>query len=218
MKTRTQIKVCGLTNSGDAELAAELKADFLGFIFYAKSPRAIASAAFQELRPRLSSPKLVYVQVRPTPEELRAALGAGFDFFQLHFPADEDLRLIETWAEIVSPERLWLAPKIAPGEHFPSEIQRYANTFLVDTYHKTDFGGTGETGDWSRFRDLSRAAPEKQWVLAGGLTPENVGEAITSTGARIVDVASGVEARPGVKDHARMRAFFAAVDKVGIET
>ncbi|MEX2381651.1 MAG: phosphoribosylanthranilate isomerase [Opitutales bacterium] len=211
MSTTTQVKVCGLTNGADAELAVELGCDFLGFIFYRKSPRAISPAAFRELRPHLSAANRVYVQVRPDPEDLRAAADEGFEFFQLHFSAGEDLRLIEAWAEIVSPPKLWLAPKIAPGEDFPEQLRDYAETFLIDTYRKESFGGTGETGDWTRFREWSELSPDKRWVLAGGLKPENIVEAIRATGAGVVDVSSGIEERPGKKDHVRMRAFFAAV-------
>lgn len=211
MKTKIQVKVCGLTNAADADVAARLGCDFLGFIFHPPSPRGISLDVFGDLRPDLPPGKLVYVQVRPDSDELRAAVDNGFDFFQLHFPAAEDPRMIKAWAEIISPARLWLAPKIAPGEKFPGEIRDFAETFLIDTYRKESFGGTGETGDWTRFRAWSQAYPEKRWVLAGGLKPENICEAIRTTGAAIVDANSGIEERPGKKDPARMRAFFAAV-------
>lgn len=210
MTKKVQIKVCGITDPTDAELAVRLGADFLGFIFYAKSPRAVSVEDFRILREAVPSAKRGYVQVRPEPDELRRMADEGFDFFQLHFPAGEDLRLIEQWAEIVSPAKLWLAPKVAPGDPFPAELLVYAETFLIDTYRKDRFGGTGETGDWNRFREWSGNWPEKRWVLAGGLKPENLEEAVEKSGATVADIASGIEERPGKKDHARMRRLFAA--------
>lgn len=215
MRRRAQVKVCGITDVADAQLAAELGADFLGFIFYPGSPRAMDWGTFEILRDQLPSTKRVYVQVRPQAEELERAKAANFDFFQLHFPVREDPAVIERWAQIVGPDRLWLAPKIPPADDFPESLLEKAATFLVDTYRKDSFGGTGETGDWRRFRQWSETAPEKRWVLAGGLKPENIEAALEQSGASVVDVSSGIEERPGKKDHARMKAFFAAMARTG---
>jgi phosphoribosylanthranilate isomerase len=87
-----------------------------------------------------------------------------------------------------------------------------ADTMLFDTYHPDQIGGTGETGDWKTFAKLQTKNKDNTWVLAGGLTPENIVAAIRESRAHIVDVNSGVEASPGVKDHARLRAFFAALE------
>src|SRR5690625_475360 len=208
MKTKVKVKVCGLTNREDVELAADLGARFLGFIFYEKSPRSIDRESFRRLRPPLPSAERVYVQVRPDPEELRMARGAGFAFFQLHFPIDEDLRVIEEWAEIVSPKRLWLAPRIPPGTAFRQEWLSLADTFLIDTFDKDRFGGTGQTGDWKQYREWTESWPDKLWILAGGLNPRNIQEALKVSNAPAVDVNSGIEAEPGKKDPVLMRAFF----------
>lgn len=208
MKTKVKVKVCGLTNREDVELAADLGARFLGFIFYEKSPRSIDRETFRQLRPHLPSAERVYVQVRPDPEELREARGEGFAFFQMHFSIDEDLRLIEEWAEIVSPKRLWLAPRIPPGRAFRPELLSFAETFLIDTFDENRFGGTGQTGDWKQYRDWAETWPDKLWILAGGLNPRNIEMALKETNALAVDVNSGVEAEPGKKDPVLMRAFF----------
>lgn len=211
MSGSVRVKICGLSGADDAGLAAELGARFLGFIFYAKSPRRVTLAQYREFRDDLPPIPRVYVQVRPDAEELRRALDEGFDLFQPHFAADEDRRIVETWAEAVSPSRLWLAPKIAPGDGFPEELLELAGSFLVDTYREDLFGGTGKTGDWEGFRRLSGKFPEKRWVLAGGLKPENIGEAAAVSGAEILDVNSGIETAPGRKDPERMRELFAAL-------
>lgn len=212
MRAGIQVKICGIKQAEDAELAVTLGAEFLGFIFHSKSPRALDWAGYRRLRERLPPVRRVYVQVRPEPDELRAAAGEGFDCFQLHFAADESPSLVEGWAEVVSPERLWLAPRISPDQGFPAELLPFADTFLIDTYRKASFGGTGETGDWGRYREWSVGHPERRWILAGGLNPENIARAVEESGASIVDVNSGIEAAPGEKDHGRMQALFAALE------
>lgn len=87
-----------------------------------------------------------------------------------------------------------------------------ANTFLLDTFRKDSFGGTGRTGDWEKFAEIQQKYPDKTWVLAGGLNPENISEALNQTKTRFVDVNSGVETSPGIKDEFKLRAFFEHLD------
>jgi phosphoribosylanthranilate isomerase len=96
---------------------------------------------------------------------------------------------------------------VAPGAEIPPAVIALADTFLFDSFSADRFGGSGKTADWTRFRRHREAFPDKTWILAGGLTPENISVALKATGARVVDVNSGVEASPGVKDHARLAAF-----------
>ena len=206
-----QLKICGITRSVDAEAATLIGADFLGFILYPKSPRFVSMAAFEDLKPRLPQSRKVAVMVRPTIDGLATARDAGFDFFQLHFDPDDDQSLIETWGGIVAPDRLWLAPRLAPNQAFPDWLLPLADTFLIDTFRKDSFGGSGETGDWDRFRDLQAAHPGKNWVLAGGLVPDNIAEALVRTGAKTVDLSSGVERAPGVKDSKKLEALALAM-------
>jgi phosphoribosylanthranilate isomerase len=84
---------------------------------------------------------------------------------------------------------------------------------MLDTFDEALFGGTGRVGDWPKFRRHREAHPRATWILSGGLSPENVGGALAGSGARFVDVNSGIESAPGVKDHARMKAFVVAVHK-----
>ncbi|MEY4489272.1 MAG: hypothetical protein RIQ79_1780 [Verrucomicrobiota bacterium] len=208
----TRFKVCGLTRAADARLAAELGADYLGFILYPKSPRYLPLADYEALRADLpAAARRVAVMVEPTADELAAALGAGFDFFQIHARSEMPVTTVAAWSAMLGPARLWLAPKLPPGVAFPAEWLPLADTFLVDTFHADGFGGSGKTGDWSDFAKLAAAHPQKTWVLAGGLSPGNVALARARSGARFLDVNSGVERAPGLKSPEKLRALVEAL-------
>jgi phosphoribosylanthranilate isomerase len=210
-----RVKVCGVTSLVDAEAAATCGADFLGFILYPKSPRFVSLEAFQAMRPGLpAAVKKVGVLVEPTLAELAQARDAGFDYIQLHFPNATTFPDAVAWLDVVPPAQLWLAPRIPPGDALDLMFVALADTMVFDTYHPEQIGGTGETGDWKTFAKLQTKNKDNAWVLAGGLTPENIVAAIRDSRAHIVDVNSGVEISPGVKDHARLRAFFAALESI----
>jgi len=193
-------------------LAAELGADFLGFILYPKSPRYLTPADYALLAPGLpAGPARVAVLVEPSPTELEQARAAGFARFQIHARHDLPLEQVRGWSEAVGADALWLAPKLPPGAEFPSAWLPLAETFLVDTYHAAGFGGSGKTGDWSGFARLAGNHPGKTWILAGGLGPDNVAAARAQSGARFVDVNSGVESGPGIKSPEKLRALTAAL-------
>jgi phosphoribosylanthranilate isomerase len=202
-----QWKVCGLTTVTDAAVAAELGAEYLGFNFYPQSPRAVTGSAFRAMVDRLPPAHRVAVCVEPTPLDLTALAGSGCEFFQIHFRADFPLAQVAAWSAQVGPERLWLAPKLPPGTEIAPAWLPLARTFLVDTYDPEKFGGTGKTGDWEKFGRLQRANPRHTWILSGGLSAENIAEAVRQSGARFLDVNSGVESAPGVKDRAKLEAF-----------
>jgi phosphoribosylanthranilate isomerase len=206
-----QFKVCGLRSVADAECAAECGADYLGFNFYPASPRAVSPPEFQAIAKQLPGRPKVAVTVEPSRDELSALRDAGFDALQIHFRSDLPLAQIAAWSEFVGPERLWLAPKLPPSDDVPTAWLPLARTWMLDTYQPEKFGGTGRVGDWGKFSRHHLAYGEKNWLLAGGLSPENIGAALRESGARFVDVNSGVESAPGVKDHAKLRAFSAAV-------
>jgi phosphoribosylanthranilate isomerase len=202
-----RLKVCGLTTHVDAEFADRCGADYLGFILYPKSPRHIALTTYQAMAARLPERRKVAVSVMPSLAELGAMKDAGFDFFQIHFPHDTPVTTIAGWSELVSAEKLWLAPKLPPGLDVAAEILPLAKFFLLDTFHTEGFGGSGKTGDWGKFARHQTAHPDKTWILAGGLNPDNIAEALRASGTRFVDVNSGVESAPGVKDHAKLKKF-----------
>jgi phosphoribosylanthranilate isomerase len=202
-----RFKVCGLTSIVDAEFADRCGADYLGFIFYPKSPRHVSVPQFQAMAARLPERRKVAVTVAPTADELATLQAVGFDFFQIHYPSDTPPERIAAWSGAVGRERLWLAPKLPPADDVPEAARAAAKHILVDTFHAAGFGGSGQTGDWEKFARLQTTHRENTWILAGGLNPENIGEALTRSGARFVDVNSGVEAAPGVKDEAKLKRF-----------
>ncbi len=213
----TYVKICGITNLEDARCAAEAGADFLGFVFYPQSPRFVtlaqAAAITRAVRREFgaSAPRCVGVFVNEPVECVWAALDhAGLDLAQLH--GDE------------SPEEVWmLYPRafkaVRPRTHVETReaITAYGDIapdapwspqLLIDAWHPQKFGGTGLPADLSLARSL---AGHFRLLLAGGLTPETVGAAISAVRPWGVDVSSGVELSKGVKDHARIRAFIQAV-------
>jgi phosphoribosylanthranilate isomerase len=202
-----RLKVCGLTSLVDVEFADRCGADYLGFILYQKSPRFVALETFRAMAARLPERGKVAVSVEPTGAELAAMNSAGFDFFQIHFRHDLAQSTVAGWSEIVGVDRLWLAPKLPPDVDVPASLLPLAKHFLLDTFHANKFGGTGATGDWPKFARHQQAHPEKTWILSGGLNPENIGDALRASGARFVDVNSGVESAPGVKDHPKLKHF-----------
>lgn len=202
-----RLKICGLTTLADAELASNLGADFLGFIFHPQSPRALTLRVFKDLHLGPSSARKVAVSVEPTPVELAGMNAAGFDFFQVHFRHDTPAFTVAAWAETVGVARLWLAPKLPPGVDVPAALLPFAGSFLLDTFHAEKFGGTGETGDWGKFARHQQTHPDKIWILSGGLNETNVCDALEQSGARFVDVNSGIESAPGVKDPAKLQRF-----------
>lgn len=206
-----RLKVCGLTSLVDADAADRIGADYLGFIFYPKSPRGITLTQFLAMKDRLPPRKKVAVCVEPVAADLAAYSAAGFDFFQIHFSADTPTYLIASWAETVGLARLWLAPKLPPGQDVKPEWLPLADTFLLDTFQADKFGGTGETGDWAKFKRHRDAHPAKHWVLSGGLNAGNIAAAVTATGAKFLDVNSGVEQAPGIKSPAKLQALVLAL-------
>ena len=208
---KTAIKVCGLTSVEDARMVTDAGADFLGFIFYPKSPRALSVDGFREIRKALPGKPWVYVQVNPEAGELQRALEEGFALFQVHCTPEVAEASLPRWLEEVGSERLWLALKRPAEQPVPAAFLEKVETFLVDTYRAAGFGGTGETGDWGAFRQLASRHPGKKWVLAGGLGPNNVREAVLRSGARIIDVNSGVESAPGRKDRGLVQRLFEAL-------
>lgn len=212
-----QLKVCGLSSLVDAEWADQCGVDYLGFIFYPKSPRYVSPAQYAAMDNRLPERKRVAVSVEPELDELRWFIDQGFDRFQIHFRADMPLPTVAAWSELITVDKLWLAPKIPPGSPFPAATLPLARTFLLDAFQADKFGGTGRTGDWAHYRTLKRDHPEKTWILSGGLNSANVGEALKATDARFLDVNSGIESAPGVKDLAKLQAFCVAVHQARVQ-
>jgi phosphoribosylanthranilate isomerase len=206
-----QVKVCGLTSPVAANFAAAGGADYLGFVLHPESPRYVSLAQFKAMSELLPKKHRVAVTVEPEPGALLLMRDAGFERFQVHFRHDTPLNVVEAWSVAVGFDNLWLAPKLPPDFDVPMAWLGLARSFLLDTFDEVLFGGTGRTGDWPKFTRHALGRPDKTWILSGGLNPTNVGAAIAGTGARFIDVSSGVESAPGVKDHSKLSAFFVAV-------
>jgi phosphoribosylanthranilate isomerase len=213
----TRIKICGITNVDDAHCAAEAGADFVGFNFYPKSPRYVtlkqAATITRAIRREFGAdaPRCVGIFVNEAVECVQAILdGAGLDLAQLHgdeLPAE--LRRLrprafkairpQTRAEAVAAVDAYC--DVAPADPALPQL-------LMDAYHPHLSGGTGIPADLALACVLT---PRIRLMLAGGLTPGTVGPAIEQVRPWGVDVASGVEQSPGIKDQARVRAFVKAV-------
>jgi phosphoribosylanthranilate isomerase len=218
------VKICGITNLEDALVAVEAGADYLGFIFYPESKRAIMPQAAQiiveVLRSEVDCPFLVGVFVNETSERMADIMDmCDLDFAQLS--GEEVPALIgETASPIFGVAYKALRPaSLTEAEveaewflppNYEAEIKRQKDdggrpSILLDTFHPTLRGGTGETGNWAMAAKLAQDIPGL--MLAGGLTADNVAEAVRQVRPYGVDVASGVEASPGKKDHDLVRAF-----------
>jgi len=208
------LKVCGITSVNDAVSAAGVGADYLGFILHPSSPRHVSEAKFARMAPMLPLAKRVAVVVQPEVETLKRLATLGFDVFQVHFDATTPPDEIRAWADAVKPRQLWLAPRLPANEEVKAEWIELADAILMDTFHADKVGGTGQTGDWSKFKRHVAAHPQKTWILAGGLNPENINTAINATDALFVDVNSGVEESPGVKSQEKLFALWRALERL----
>jgi phosphoribosylanthranilate isomerase len=202
------VKVCGITSPEDALVAVEAGADALGFVFFAMSPRRTTPERAAEITRILpSTVRRVGVFVNESPDEMaRVADGVGLDLLQLH--GDEPPEALESL-----PRPAIKAVRVGKG-FAADEALRYAGKaagLLVDTRLPGETqlpGGTGVPFDWSLVRGLAGRVPFL--MLAGGLHPGNVADAIHAVRPHAVDVASGVEALPGRKDPEKVRAFVRA--------
>jgi phosphoribosylanthranilate isomerase len=211
-----RFKVCGLTSLVDAEFADRCGADYLGFIFHPESPRGITMPHYHAMAPRLPERRKVAVSVEPSLDALSAMRDEGFDYFQIHFRPETSNEQLTAWSRLVGEKHLWLAPKLPPSSDVSPAALAVAKFILLDTFHAEGFGGSGKTGDWPKFARHQAAHTRNFWILAGGLNPDNIGEAVRASGARFVDVNSGVEAAPGVKDEAKLKRFVVRLHEAAV--
>ena len=198
-----EIKICGLTNVEDARAALAAGADYLGFVLYPKSPRAVTAVQLAAIRRRLpAEARAVGVFVNePVARVLEVVRECRLWAAQIH--GDEAAAAFRAL-----PLPLWRAVAFRDGAWQPDPDGWNASRLVVDAAVPGEYGGTGSTADWQQAADLVR-----QWtvMLAGGLTSDNVAAAVTLVRPRGVDVSSGVEAAPGRKDHGKITAFVQAV-------
>ena len=225
----TRVKICGITNIGDARCAASAGADLLGFIFYPGSARYVTPARAREITRALQAefgleaPRMVGVFVdAPVSEITETAATASLDLIQLHgAETPEMVNTLRACTLRVRARRAcaFKAIRSRTLEEAKAALNRYAGrpdscdedtvpNLLIDAYHPQERGGTGLRADVATAQWLSRRC---RLLLAGGLTPENVGDAITLIKPWGVDASSGVEVTKGIKRHALVRAFIASV-------
>ena len=206
---RVKVKICGFTNLADAQAAVEAGADVLGFVFHEPSPRfasiEVAAGIIRELPPFIIKAG-VFVNA---PEEFvfRAIRECGLNLLQFH--GDEPPDYCQQFGLMsLKAFRIRDAASLQALRHYPTDA------WLLDAYNPDRLGGTGETFSWERAREAQTWG--RPIFLAGGLTPENVAKAIRCARPYGVDVSSGVEAAPGRKDHAKVKAFIQAAQGVEV--
>jgi phosphoribosylanthranilate isomerase len=233
-----KVKVCGLTSAADARAAMAAGADMLGFIFVPQSPRHVTPGQVRDILATAEPPApgrqvegeqarvfthgpvlTVGVFVNESPESVAQVLSfCGLDLAQLHGEEPPEALGLDGGRSAVRgraykalrPRTLEEARGLARRYALPPSLrgEGHLPAFLLDAYHPLRRGGTGVTGDWDLAASLAGQYP---LLLAGGITPANVTQAVRSVQPWGVDVSSGVEASPGQKDHAALRAFVAAV-------
>jgi phosphoribosylanthranilate isomerase len=207
------VKICGITRPEDAELAASLGAWAIGMIFHAPSPRAVELEVAQQIGADLKRElEITGVFVnRPLHEVAELADVCSLSIIQLHGdegPVYADELRRRTGLKIMKAGRVQDAASLQALDAF-----RHVDYHLVDAHHPDLFGGTGETFDWQLLRGRRSTVP---LVLSGGLSPDNVGQAVRTIHPWGVDSASGTEASPGVKDPAKVTAFIRTAEEAEV--
>lgn len=207
----TRIKVCGVTLPDDARQAALLGADAVGLNFSPQSPRFVTpeqAARIIDSLPLFVAAVGVFVNY-PDPQALEDfAMSVGLDVVQLH--GDES----PEYCSMITRVKVMKALRVRPGFRVQSLAHYHVSGFLLDAYSSEAYGGTGTTFEW---HDAAGANAFGDIIIAGGLNPENVGEAIFELHPFGVDVSSGVESSPGEKDYHLMQQFVDAVRRADAE-
>jgi len=208
-----KVKICGITRYEDARTALDAGAWALGFIFHPPSPRYVDSEQARDIVSRLpDDTRSIGVFVDRSAEQVQEIVDyVGLAGAQLHGDESPDTLAAVRAEPLVKAFRVGRSADVASDrsevEHLEARIGEYTDALiLLDTYRKGAHGGTGETFDWSIAYEI---ASKRRLVLAGGLKPENILEAARTVRPFALDVSSGLEASPGVKDPARVRELFA---------
>ena len=201
-----RVKICGITTAAAMDAAVQAGADWVGFVFFPPSPRHVSARAAASLAERHpGGPLRVGLFVNPTDAMLAETLaGVRLDALQVYADAPRVAGIGATFGLPV-----WHSVGVAAKPDLPDAMDG-ADTLLIEAKppHGADLpAGNATTFDWNILRDWSAPGP---WMLAGGLTPDNVAHAIRTTGVTAVDVSSGVERAKGIKDPARIAAFISA--------
>lgn len=202
---RTKVKICGLTTLEDARFASGALADYLGFIFYPDSPRYIEPAKAGAIINWLEGPQKVGVFVNQPLDDVNSiARQTGIDIVQLH--GNESPEYCELVEKPVI--KVFHVTEDKTSDGLLAEIEPYldvADHLLFDSKTEQLWGGTGKTFDWSKLNELSDAKP---WFLSGGLNPDNIANAVRTLNPPAIDISSGLEESPGLKDFDKVEKFF----------
>ena len=208
---RTRAKICGITRIEDIHSAVNAGVDAIGFVFYAPSPRSVTIQQAQELAKHIPAyVQIVGLFVNATADEITQILEqVPLDMLQFH--GDETAEQCQQIA--AQTKRRWYkAIQVKPELDVINTIKSYqhagASAVLLDTWHPELKGGTGHSFDWSQFPTLNVPL-----ILAGGLKPENIEDAIKTTRAYAVDVSGGVESAKGIKDQQLIEHFMQGVQR-----
>lgn len=210
MQRRTRVKICGITRPADARLAAQLGTDALGLVFYAGSPRGLDLQQARAIRAAVPAfVSLVGLFVNPERNQVQDVL-AHLRLDCLQFHGDEPPEFCQSFAV-----PYMKAIRVRSGIDPLPAIKRHsqAAAILLDSYDPEQAGGTGKTFDWTVARHCVDRSPVPI-VLAGGLTQDNAVRAIKEVHPWALDLSSGVEKKPGIKDPQRLQAFFNEVNRV----
>ena len=204
-----RVKVCGITSEADALMCANAGADALGFNFYSGSKRYIdPSTSLRWIANLKGAADRVAVVVNASPNLVKELWDSGcFEMIQFH--GDET----PLQCESLGVSRWMKAVRARDAATLSHSLQFSAPQVLLDAWSPAGYGGTGEVADWGLIRDFIANSPSLQYVLAGGLTPLNVAQAIEKVHPWAVDVAGGVESSPGIKDTALVKAFISEAKK-----
>ena len=197
---QVRVKICGITNPDDAQAAVDFGADALGFVFFEQSPRCITHDNASSIIRRLPSfITTVGVFVDEQPEQIeKIASWTGIDVIQLHGEEPPDMCYYSK--RTIKAIRVKSLESLDPLFHYKERV----SAFLLDTFSPDAFGGTGQIFNWDIAIEAKRFG---RIVLAGGLTPDNIADAVTRVRPYAVDVSSGVESAKGKKDHEKMKLF-----------
>lgn len=208
MMARVKLKVCGITSLEDARVAIECGAEYLGFNFYRKSPRYIAPAEARTIIEQLPGEVVsvgIFVNESKPEDVIKSLKVSGAQLAQLHGDEDAD------YCAAIGAERVIKALRVSDDFDIRQVLNYPASAILLDAFDKNLFGGTGKTANWEIARDSAKLA---KIFLAGGLSPENIADAIQAVAPFAVDVNSGVESAPGKKDAPKLRKLKQEMERI----
>ena len=206
----TRVKICGITNVEDALAAIRYGADLLGFIGVRESPRYVSDETLDDID--AACPVFLHTQTVSVVNKLADAEEYPANYVQFYTDTDDDDRCRYHGDRRIRSFRMKDASTIDEILAYTGDVAAYH----LDAYHKDKLGGSGETFNWDLAVEIKKKSG-KPIILSGGLTPDNVQDALDAVRPYAVDIASGVEASPGIKDHAKLHAFIRAVREWGLK-